>query len=110
MRYFGKEVSELTLSECAVLAGITKSPNYYNPLKNPEASRERQELVLAKMLELEAIALHLFCLSERCIEVAKVLCVEECFHNYYLTCPSPSINHLYVVNAWSPIGPRGPSF
>ncbi|MCI7733505.1 MAG: PBP1A family penicillin-binding protein [Dysosmobacter sp.] len=56
MRYFGKEVSELTLSECAVLAGITKSPNYYNPLKNPEASRERQELVLAKMLELGMIS------------------------------------------------------
>ena len=29
---------------------------------------------------------------------------------YPLICPSPSINHLYVVNAWSPIGPRGPSF
>lgn len=52
MRYFGKEVSELTLSECAVLAGITKSPTGYNPLKNPEANRQRQLLVLDKMLEL----------------------------------------------------------
>lgn len=52
LRYFGKEVSELTLSECAVLAGITKSPTGYNPLKNPEASRNRQTLVLDKMLEL----------------------------------------------------------
>lgn len=56
MRYFGKELSELTLSECAVLAGITKSPNGYNPLKNPEQSRERQLLVLGKMLELEMIS------------------------------------------------------
>ena len=49
-------MSELTLSECAVLAGITRSPNSYNPLKNPEASRERQELVLGKMLELGCIS------------------------------------------------------
>ncbi len=52
LRYFGKEVSELTLPECAVLAGITKSPTGYNPLKNPEANRTRQLLVLDKMLEL----------------------------------------------------------
>ena len=56
MRYFGKELSDLTLSECAVLAGITKSPNGYNPLKNPEQSRQRQLLVLGKMLELEMIS------------------------------------------------------
>lgn len=56
MRYFGKELSELTLSECAVLAGITKSPNGYNPLKNPEQSRQRQLLVLRKMLELDMIS------------------------------------------------------
>ena len=56
VRYFGKELSDLTLSECAVLAGITKSPNGYNPLKNPEQSRERQLLVLDKMLELEMIS------------------------------------------------------
>lgn len=56
VRYFGKDVSDLTLSECAVLAGIARSPNGYNPLKNPEASRERQELVLAKMLELGSIS------------------------------------------------------
>lgn len=51
-RYFGKEVGELTLSECAVLAGITKSPTYYNPLKNPDNNAVRRQQVLAKMLEL----------------------------------------------------------
>ena len=50
MRYFGKDVSDLTLSECAVLAGVIKSPSGYSPLKNPEASRERQLLALGKML------------------------------------------------------------
>jgi penicillin-binding protein 1A len=50
-RYFNKSVSELTLSEAAVLAGITKSPEAYNPVKNPEKNQERRELVLTNMLE-----------------------------------------------------------
>ena len=51
MQYFGKEVSELSLSECSVLAGITKNPSGYNPLKHPEKCRDRQLLVLSAMLE-----------------------------------------------------------
>ncbi len=51
MQYFGKEVSDLTLSECALLAGITKNPSGYNPLNHPESCQERQQLVLAAMLE-----------------------------------------------------------
>ena len=35
-----------------MLAGITKSPSYYNPLKNPENNALRRQFVLAKMLEL----------------------------------------------------------
>ena len=34
--YFGKTVSELTLSECATLASITNNPTAYNPFTNPE--------------------------------------------------------------------------
>ena len=56
MRYFGKDISELTLSESAVLAGIAKSPTGYNPLNEPENSRARQMLVLDKMLELGMIS------------------------------------------------------
>ena len=51
LRYFGKEVSDLTLSESAVIAAITKSPTALNPLKHPEENRSRQRLVLAGMLE-----------------------------------------------------------
>lgn len=50
--YFGKEVSELDLAECACIAGITKNPSKYSPISNPEANKERQTLVLDKMLEL----------------------------------------------------------
>ena len=51
MQYFGKEVSELGLSEAAVLAGITKNPSGYNPFKAPESCQKRQHLVLKAMLD-----------------------------------------------------------
>ncbi|SDB30733.1 transglycosylase domain-containing protein [Eubacterium oxidoreducens] len=50
-RYFGKDVSELTLSEAAVIAGITKNPVKYNPISNPDENAQRRELVLGNMLE-----------------------------------------------------------
>ena len=55
LRYFGKDVSELTLSESAVIAAITKSPNGYNPITNPEANAKRRQNVLDEMLALEYI-------------------------------------------------------
>ena len=54
-RYFGKSVSGLTLSESAMIAGITKNPSAYSPLKNPEKAKERQETVLQKMSDNEYI-------------------------------------------------------
>lgn len=53
--YFGKDVSQLTLAESALIAGITKNPTAYNPLKHPEKSRDRQLLVLNAMLKQEYI-------------------------------------------------------
>ena len=50
-RYFGKDVSELTLSECATLAAITKSPSGYNPITKPDANAKRREKVLKDMLD-----------------------------------------------------------
>lgn len=54
-RYFGKDVSELTLSESATLAAITKSPSGYNPITNPDANAKRREKVLNDMLTQEKI-------------------------------------------------------
>lgn len=50
-RYFGKDVSELKLSECAVIAGITKNPSGYNPIVHPKKNAERRRQVLDDMLE-----------------------------------------------------------
>ena len=49
-RYFNKDVSELTLSECAVIAGITQNPSRYNPITHPEENQKRRTSVLNKML------------------------------------------------------------
>lgn len=52
LRYFGKSCSELTLSECAVIASITQNPSGYNPISHPENNVKRRETCLNKMLEL----------------------------------------------------------
>lgn len=49
--YFGKEVKDLNIAECACIASITQSPTKYDPLINPENNRQRQLRVLKKMLE-----------------------------------------------------------
>jgi 1A family penicillin-binding protein len=47
--YFGKSIRELTLAECALIAGLPQAPSYYNPYTNPEAAKSRQLIVLALM-------------------------------------------------------------
>ncbi len=54
-RYFGKSCSDLTLSECAVIACITQNPTKYNPIRNPLDNARRREDCLDKMLELAFI-------------------------------------------------------
>lgn len=49
--YFGKELNELTLVECAAIAGIGKSPVRYDPIINPQNNLTRRNLVLKLMLE-----------------------------------------------------------
>lgn len=50
-RYFGKDCSQLTLSECAVLAAIPQNPYAFNPIRHPEKNAERRQKVLKNMLE-----------------------------------------------------------
>ena len=51
MRYFNKSVNNLTLSECAVIAGITQNPSRYNPISHPDNNADRRKKVLKHMLE-----------------------------------------------------------
>ena len=47
--YFNKNVKDLDLNECAMLAGIPKSPNHYSPLNNLEEAQKRKAVVLQQM-------------------------------------------------------------
>jgi penicillin-binding protein 1A len=51
LRYFGKSVSDLTLSEDAVIAGITQNPTKYDPITYPKNNAERRKKVLDNMLD-----------------------------------------------------------
>ena len=64
--YFGKDVSELTLSEGAQLAGLPKAPSRFSPYANPEAAEQRRRYVLDRMLEEKLIdaSSHASALSE----------------------------------------------
>ena len=57
MNYFGKNASELTLPECALIAGLPKSPSYYNPLRESgrRNAQRRMRTILGKMYELGMI-------------------------------------------------------
>lgn len=48
--YFGKDVSQLSLAECAMLAGLPQRPNAYNPFEYFERAKKRQEIVLNNMV------------------------------------------------------------
>lgn len=49
--YFGKDASELTACDAAVLAGISNSPSAYDPVRNPAAAREKRDSILESMYE-----------------------------------------------------------
>jgi penicillin-binding protein 1B len=53
--YFGKEVSQLSLADAALLAGIIRAPNSYSPAVHAEAARRRRDAVLGRMRELGQI-------------------------------------------------------
>jgi 1A family penicillin-binding protein len=53
--FFGKSVSEITLSESALLAGLPKAPATYSPFDHPDAAKRRQATVLARMVDTGAV-------------------------------------------------------
>ena len=48
--YFSKDLSELTLGECAAIAAITNNPSYYDLKNNPENNKMRRNIILSEML------------------------------------------------------------
>jgi penicillin-binding protein 1A len=54
-KYFGKDLQELTVDECAVLVGVLKAPEYYTPIRHPERALKRRNIVLNAMREMDFI-------------------------------------------------------
>jgi len=50
--YFGKNIDQLDLAECSLLAGLPKGPSYYSPYQNMDAAKLRQGTVLDRMVQL----------------------------------------------------------
>ncbi|MEA1939376.1 MAG: PBP1A family penicillin-binding protein [Candidatus Caldatribacteriota bacterium] len=72
--YFNKNVRNLNLVECALLAGIPRGPYYYSPIINKEASLKRRNVVLNRMLKLDYI-------SDTDLEKAKQTPIKLNYHN-----------------------------
>jgi len=53
--YYGKSIDELTLAQLAMIAGLPKAPSAFNPLVNPERSKERRDWILGRMHRLGSI-------------------------------------------------------
>lgn len=54
--YFDKELSEATIAECALVAGLLVAPGKYSPYVNPEYAKNRQEYVLGRLLKTQKIS------------------------------------------------------
>jgi len=54
--YFGKTVQELSLAECALIAGLVRGPGIYSPYRNPERALARRDLVLAILTRIGGIS------------------------------------------------------
>ncbi len=54
--FFGKDVSQLTVPESALLAGIIRGPSLYSPFRNPNVATARRNLVLDRMLALQLLS------------------------------------------------------
>ena len=53
--FFGKDVSNVTLAEAAMIAGLIQLPSAYNPFRNPERAKTRRNLVLTEMAQAEYV-------------------------------------------------------
>lgn len=87
-KYFGRSVSDLSLSETAYICAIPNRPEYYNPLKNSENAISRRNKILQDMYECDYITKDAgdAALAEN-ITVAEVSDEEDTFYNYEATYP-----------------------
>jgi len=85
--YYGKELSDLNLSQLAMIAGLPKAPSAYNPISNPARAHQRRDYVLRRMHELRHI-------SQEDFENALKQPISASFHANQLKAPAPYIAEM----------------
>ena len=85
--YYGKKLSELNLSQLAMIAGLPKAPSAFNPISNPTRAHQRRDYVLRHMLELNHI-------NQNEYEEAIKEPVTALFHTDQLKAPAPYIAEM----------------
>src|SRR5690606_12195738 len=81
----GKSIRDLTLGQMAMIAGLPKAPSRFNPLVNPERSKERRDWILGRMYRLGKI-------DEARYRAALNEPIDASYH-----VPSPEISAPYVA-------------
>lgn len=82
--YFGKNLIDLSLNECAVLAGLPKAPSILNPLSAKNRCRQRRDAVLLKMLEQKRI-------NEQDYKIALHQSIEASYHKKVVGVAAPCV-------------------
>lgn len=85
--YFGKTVSELTVDEMAIIAGLPKAPSILNPVRSASNARARRNVVLGRMLETQAI-------DRTTYEAAIAAPVTSRLHGAQITASAPYIAEM----------------
>jgi penicillin-binding protein 1A len=110
-KFFNKDVKDLSLAECASIAGVTKSPGYYDPTlgeNNIKRNKERQEIILQAMLVQgkitqneynEAIAEELKIYERNTDENVSVNNVQSYFVDYVLTQVQKDLMEKYNISS-----------
>ena len=82
--YYGKDISELTLPQLAMIAGIPKATTRYNPIRNPDLAKWRRNVVLGRMFAVGAI-------DKQTYEEAKLAPITAKLHGAKITAPAPYV-------------------
>jgi len=85
--YYGKDLSELDLSQLAMIAGLPKAPSAFNPISNPKRAHQRRDYVLRRMHELNHISIEEF-------NDAIKQPISASFHANQLKSPAPYIAEM----------------
>ena len=91
--YFGKNIQDCSLAECATIAGITQNPAAYNPIYHPENNRERREIVLREMFSQNKISREEF---DEAMEVSANMDFSEAEKRAEKEISSAAIRNWYV--------------